>query len=99
MATFLGGFEHSTIAAAVFLVGLGYAVAVGFYRLLLHPLTGIPGPKIAALTGWYEFYWQCPKKGHYIFRVQEMHQEYGENSCFAQALDSLPDKNQAPSSA
>lgn len=50
---------------------------VAVYRLLLSPLAGVPGPKIAALTAWYEFYWNCPRQGHYIFKIEEMHQKYG----------------------
>ena len=46
-------------------------------RLVLSPLAGVPGPKIAALTAWYEFYWDCPRKGHYMFKIEEMHRQYG----------------------
>lgn len=61
----------SVLLAATYLVGLT------IHRLLLHPLARIPGPRIAALTGWYEFYWDCPKQGQYVFRIQEMHKIYG----------------------
>jgi len=45
---------------------LCYYVALGAYRLTLHPLAraGIPGPKLAAFTWLWEFYvevrYQCP---------------------------------------
>ena len=51
---------------------------VAFRRLYLHPLAHIPGPKLAALTWWYEFYYDGIKPGQYVFRIQEMHQRYGE---------------------
>ena len=61
------------------LVGLiGYLTTLAIYRLVLHPLNQIPGPRVAALTSWYEFYWDCPKKGTYFRRIQEMHKHYGE---------------------
>ncbi|KAL1988147.1 hypothetical protein VTN96DRAFT_677 [Rasamsonia emersonii] len=65
------------------LLGWGLVLAsatlllVAVYRLLLSPLAGVPGPKIAALTAWYEFYWDCPRQGHYMFKIEEMHQKYG----------------------
>ena len=52
-------------------------VTLAIYRLIPHPLAAVPGPKIAALTAWYEFYWDCPRKGQYAFRIQEMHRHYG----------------------
>lgn len=60
------------------LVPLYAFILLIFYRLVLHPLAKVPGPKIAALTGWYEFYWDCLKKGQYVFRIQEMHALYGK---------------------
>jgi len=46
-------------------------------RLYFHPLAHIPGPKLAALTWWYEFYWDIIQPGKYVFRIQELHQIYG----------------------
>ncbi|KAH8697083.1 putative cytochrome P450 [Talaromyces proteolyticus] len=60
---------------------LGAAVAwpllLAVYRLFFSPLAAIPGPKLAAATAWYEFYWDCPKQGHYMFKIEQMHQKYG----------------------
>lgn len=46
-------------------------------RLYLHPLAHIPGPKLAALTWWYEFYFDVVQPGRYVFRIQELHRHYG----------------------
>lgn len=54
-----------------------YSVSLVIYRLCLHPLARFPGPKIAAATGWYEFYHDVIRGGMYIHEVQKMHREYG----------------------
>ena len=66
------------IAAGLSLSVLGYLLALATFRLLVHPLAKVPGPRLAGLTGWYEFYYDCPKKGNYVFKVQEMHEKYGQ---------------------
>lgn len=56
----------------------GYILCLSIYRLFLSPIAGVPGPRIAALTAWYEFWWDCPKQGHFMFKIREMHDRYGE---------------------
>ncbi|KAK9423441.1 putative cytochrome p450 protein [Seiridium unicorne] len=46
-------------------------------RLFLHPLAHIPGPRLAALTWWYEFYFDAIQPGQYVFKIQELHKRYG----------------------
>ncbi|KAJ4419122.1 hypothetical protein N0V82_005135 [Gnomoniopsis sp. IMI 355080] len=46
-------------------------------RLFLHPLAHIPGPRLAALTWWYEFYFDSIQPGRYVFKIQELHKRYG----------------------
>lgn len=48
-----------------------------FYRLFLHPLQKVPGPKVAAATGWYEFYHDVILDGHYIKEYPRLHEKYG----------------------
>jgi hypothetical protein len=69
------GVAYSTAVLA----GL-YVTSVAIYRLYLSPISGFPGPRLAALTWAYEFYydWMCP--GKYYARVAEMHKAYG-NFC------------------
>ncbi|PYI03256.1 cytochrome P450 [Aspergillus sclerotiicarbonarius CBS 121057] len=35
------------------------------------------GPRLAALIWWYEFYFDAIQSGRYIFKIQELHQQYG----------------------
>ncbi|KAF7590966.1 hypothetical protein BBP40_002160 [Aspergillus hancockii] len=46
-------------------------------RLFFHPLSHIPGPRLAALTWWYEFYYDGIQPGQYVFKIQELHKQYG----------------------
>lgn len=48
-----------------------------FYRLFLHPLRNVPGPKLAAATGWYEFYQDVILDGHYLKEYPRLHAQYG----------------------
>lgn len=66
-----------TAAEFVVLIVL-YCTCLVFYRLTLSPLAGFPGPKIAAATGWYQFYHNNFRYGTYVFRVEEMHKKYGK---------------------
>jgi hypothetical protein len=62
------------ILALLILVYLIYTV---LFRLYLSPIAQIPGPKVAALTWWYEYYHDVVTYGKYIWKVQEFHQQYG----------------------
>ncbi|KAF5869064.1 putative cytochrome p450 protein [Botrytis fragariae] len=48
-----------------------------FYRLFLHPLSRFPGPELAAITKYYEAYYDIVQDGQYTFRIAEMHIEHG----------------------
>ncbi|KAI4944235.1 hypothetical protein J4E91_008790 [Alternaria rosae] len=55
-----------------------YWLAVGVYRVYLHPLASIPGPKLAAFTFWYEFYYEIyPHRFQYMWKIKRLHEEYG----------------------
>ncbi|KAH7087028.1 cytochrome P450 [Paraphoma chrysanthemicola] len=61
-------------AAAVVAV---YCASLAFYRLYLHPLAKFPGPKLAAVTRWYELYYDVIREGQYTFRIADFHKAYG----------------------
>lgn len=48
------------------------------YRLFFHPLASIPGPRLAAASYWYEYYYDVVKEGKYMWKLIELHKEYGE---------------------
>lgn len=54
-----------------------YIVIGAVYRLYLSPIAKFPGPKLAALTLWYEFYYDVVKRGRYTWKIREMHEKYG----------------------
>ncbi|GAM40082.1 hypothetical protein TCE0_034r12149 [Talaromyces pinophilus] len=58
-------------------VVLFYLATLASYRLFLHPLATFPGPKLAAITRYYEAYYDIVKNGQYTFKIAELHKEYG----------------------
>ncbi|RDW83583.1 cytochrome P450 [Aspergillus mulundensis] len=54
-----------------------YVAALSVYRLYFHALSHIPGPKLAAITHGYEFYFNVVKGGLFIWEVERMHKVYG----------------------
>ncbi|KAE8365518.1 cytochrome P450 [Aspergillus caelatus] len=56
---------------------LMYLLCLAIYRVYLSPLSRIPGPKLAALTYWYETYYEVYKGGQYFRVIDDMHAKYG----------------------
>lgn len=65
--------------------GLLWTVSEACRRLFLGPLAHIPGPRLAALTWWYEFYFDAVQPAQYIFKIQEFHQKHGTSWSIAWA--------------
>ena len=47
------------------------------YRLYLNPIAKFPGPRIAAVSYLYEFYYDVIKRGQYTWKIAELHEKYG----------------------
>ncbi|KAL8649988.1 MAG: hypothetical protein Q9226_005334, partial [Calogaya cf. arnoldii] len=58
-----------TNALLAFCALLVYCIFLAGYRLYFSPLAKFPGPKLAALTLWYEFYFDL--------EIERMHKQYG----------------------
>lgn len=54
-----------------------YVLLLYTYRLTLHPLASFPGPRLAAMSLWYEFFYDFFHNGQYIFVIRDMHLKYG----------------------
>ncbi|KAF3051103.1 hypothetical protein E8E11_004200 [Didymella keratinophila] len=54
-----------------------YLIANTTYQLYFSPLSKFPGPKLAAVTLWYEIYYDVFKWGKYYLEVRKMHERYG----------------------
>ncbi|KAH7380825.1 cytochrome P450 [Cadophora sp. MPI-SDFR-AT-0126] len=70
---------QSIATAATFLSAFSilYFIALGIWRLYFSPISHFPGPKLAALTYWYEFYYDLIQRGRFPFQIQELHDQYG----------------------
>ena len=66
-----------TAILALHLLAIGCFAALAIYRLFFHPLSRYPGPKLAAITGWYETYFDCMCGGAFSKHVDDLHRRYG----------------------
>ena len=70
-----------TVLSAVLFVAAAalplYLVTLAIYRLYFHPLAKFPGPKLTAVTSFYEFYYDVLKRGKFMWQIEAMHAKYG----------------------
>lgn len=62
---------------------IAYLVTLVVYRLTIHPLARFPGPHLAAITRYYEAYYDVFCNGHYTFKIAELHKKYGKHSLYS----------------
>lgn len=82
MSSYLLSHDFAT-SALTFTVGLAlfttaYTVYLIISRLYFSPISHIPGPKLAAATWWYDFYYQVVQGGKFYKKIAELHKQYGE---------------------
>ena len=80
----IGLFQTTMAFLALYLVG--FVVT----QLYLHPLSRFPGPRIAAVTRWYEFYQDVICDGGYVKYYPMLHKKLGWSS--------IPEESQMPCS-
>src|SRR6266487_2371566 len=62
------------VASGLFVL---YVCGLFLYRLYWSPIAAFPGPLLARVTFWYEFYHNWVKSGQYYHQIEKMHQKYG----------------------
>ncbi|KAI0970956.1 cytochrome P450 [Xylaria arbuscula] len=67
----------SHIILLMSLCTLLYALILTVHRVYLSPLASIPGPFLAKVTHWYEFYYNVVHTGKYYEKIRELHEQYG----------------------
>jgi len=58
-------------------IWLAYTAGLCVQRTWLSPISHIPGPRLAKLTGYYEFYYDVVLGGQFTFKLLELHKVYG----------------------
>jgi hypothetical protein len=74
--TMLSDFQFKLLIGAI----CAYPLCIGIwtiYSVFFGPLAKFPGPKLAAATLWYEFYYDVVLEGQYTFKIKELHEKYG----------------------
>jgi len=70
-------FSISAVIGVTLLVLVAWFVVRCVYDLFFHPLRKFPGPKLAAVGSFYEFYYDVIKDGTYLWEIEKMHRRYG----------------------
>jgi hypothetical protein len=76
--TFLASLSYSQIGLTLLGIWVLYIIQLAIQRLYLSPIAHFPGPKLAALTFYYEFYYDIILGGQYTFKILELHKKYGQ---------------------
>ncbi|KAL4880998.1 cytochrome P450 [Aspergillus karnatakaensis] len=68
---------HIPIWFVLFGLVIVFLIGLSIKRLFFSPIAHFPGPKIAAVTLWYEFYHDVVRRGQYFRVIEKMHKRYG----------------------
>ncbi|KAF2868518.1 cytochrome P450 [Massariosphaeria phaeospora] len=69
-------FSDSTLLLPLVFTFIVYLLSLTIYRLYSHTLCRFPGPKLAAITRYYEAYYDVFLNGQYTFKIAALHQTY-----------------------
>ena len=67
----------SSLLLSALLLWVVYLAGLAIYRLFFSPIAKFPGPKLAALSNWYEFYYDVYLEGSFTVHIQALHKKYG----------------------
>ena len=79
----MNAFHHlSTIGSGNFAIAICggliiFCVAISCFNLFLHPLSRFPGPRLAALSGWWLVYHELIRGQSLTDVFSTLHQRYG----------------------
>ena len=79
----LGDFVHilswlsSSYVTLLLVLAVLYVGGLLIYRLYYAPVAKFPGPRLAAITFFYEFYFDVWLEGQYTWKIQDLHKQYG----------------------
>lgn len=67
--------ERGPLVQSVLLGALIISISTIFYRLWFHPLAGVPGPRLAAITNWWAYYYEL--RGVLPEKVKALQKSHG----------------------
>jgi hypothetical protein len=71
-------FPHITTLMLSLSAGIiAWLIAVVGYRGFFHPLANVPGPRVAALTYLYIFYFNVGKTSRLYAHIEKLYERYG----------------------
>lgn len=72
-------YEMELLLPTVYLLGASGALCLvlAINRLVFSPLASFPGPRLAAVTRWYEAYFDVLRGGQFMYEIQRLHIIYG----------------------
>ncbi|TVY28782.1 Cyrochrome P450 monooxygenase [Lachnellula hyalina] len=68
---------QTTFFGVILALVVVWCIQTAVYRLYFSPIAHFPGPKLAAFTLWYEFYYDAWLGGQYVFKIHRLHAQYG----------------------
>ncbi|KAK1984580.1 cytochrome P450 [Colletotrichum cereale] len=71
------GLSQSVTLVSLIVLPILYFLYLTVYRLFLSPISHFPGPKLAAWTYWYEFWYDVVAEPEYTFKIGRLHEKYG----------------------
>lgn len=75
----LAAVDLQVTLVSLLVVSTLYFCYVTVHRLVLSPIAHFPGPKLAAWTYWYEFWYDVIAEPEYTFKIGRLHKEYGKS--------------------